>query len=104
MGMDYDKHLEIKNKWQNQKISKYFKNKQTVRWKDRHWNINKIDELDMIDYEASIKYNVMPIWDCPRCTYKNIERKSYCNVCNISYSSIIQNVSNPSPSSYSSTT
>eukprot|EP01084_Bolivina_argentea_P141785 249130_1 len=30
--------------------------------------------------------NIIPVWICNRCTYNNIERKSYCNVCYFEYS------------------
>eukprot|EP01084_Bolivina_argentea_P148603 259767_1 len=35
------------------------------------------------------KHNVIPIWVCSYCTYRNIERKSICSMCFSSYSSNI---------------
>ena len=29
--------------------------------------------------------NKIPIWDCSRCTYKNIERNAYCEMCDSPY-------------------
>eukprot|EP01084_Bolivina_argentea_P109938 196384_1 len=87
MAWHYDKHFEIKNKWQNQQIAKTFKNNgHRYHWKGYVRNkTNKIHQFDMVDYELSLNYNPIPIWNCSYCTYTNIERKSHCHICNASY-------------------
>jgi len=45
----------------------------------------KISDFDTKDHEKSIKWNNIPIWNCPRCTFRNTRRKSLCSICNLSY-------------------
>jgi len=86
----YDKHFEVKNKWQNQRIAKQKRNAQTYRWKSKgprtRCNSLEMSAGDDDDNEWTFASNPIPAWKCSFCTYFNVERKSQCAVCSEPYS------------------
>eukprot|EP01084_Bolivina_argentea_P280540 479775_1 len=100
-----------RNKWENQKIRKKNRKFGKERWpgpsiwekrminmKQNKYICNNLiaqnyitnNEDIMSDDMLSSKHSIIPVWICSHCTYTNVERMKYCNMC---YSAFKSNVS-----------
>eukprot|EP01084_Bolivina_argentea_P042386 78151_1 len=81
------------NKFKSKLIDRKYKNKHRNRQhRDVRCSNKCIDfEYNKTHYEKDFRYiekpdiidnTVTPIWQCPLCTYINIERLSFCSICN----------------------
>ena len=50
----------------------------------KNWNKNHEKAYELT--ESTPKCNITPIWICQQCTYKNVERKLHCIICNFPFS------------------
>eukprot|EP01083_Nonionella_stella_P078861 216074_1 len=92
MAVYYDKPLEVKNKWQNQRIAKHFKNHANQPPLRRYRAVKTAAvKIDMADHQMCVDYNSVPVWHCTCCTYRNVERKPLCQMCSTSYAAISTN-------------